>query len=63
VKGRVVRGWTSRQLAEALGVAEQQIQRDESTGYAAASLARLGDIADALGTQVREVVTLDPDAS
>ncbi len=45
------------------GVAEQQIQRYESTGYGAASLARSCDIADALGTEVREVVSLNPDAA
>jgi DNA-binding XRE family transcriptional regulator len=63
VKARIARGWTQRQLAEALGVAEQQIQRYEATGYAAASLARLCAIAQALGTDVREVVSLDPDAA
>ena len=63
VKARISKGWTQRQLAEQLGVAEQQVQRYESTGYASASLARLGDIAAALGAQVREVVTLDTDAA
>ncbi|HEY5244849.1 MAG TPA: helix-turn-helix domain-containing protein [Acidimicrobiales bacterium] len=63
VKARISKGWTQRQLAEQLGVAEQQVQRYESTGYASASLARLGDIAAALGARVREVVTLDTDAA
>jgi HTH-type transcriptional regulator / antitoxin HigA len=63
VKARIAKGWTQRQLADALGVAEQQIQRYESTGYGAASLARLCDIADALGTEVLEVVSLSPDAA
>jgi HTH-type transcriptional regulator/antitoxin HigA len=63
VKARIAKGWTQRQLADALGVAEQQIQRYESTGYGAASLARLCDIADALGTEVREVVSLSPDGA
>jgi HTH-type transcriptional regulator/antitoxin HigA len=58
VKARIARGWTQRDLAERLGVAEQQIQRYESTGYASASLARLCDVATALGTDVREIVTL-----
>lgn len=54
VKARITRGWTQRQLAEALGVAEQQVQRYESTGYRGASLARICDVADALGMTVSE---------
>ena len=54
IKARIARGWTQRQLAEALGVAEQQIQRYESTAYRSASLARLCDIADALGVRITE---------
>ena len=48
VKARIARGWTQRDLADALGVAEQQMQRYEATGYRAASLARLCDVAEAL---------------
>ena len=59
VKARVARGWTQRRLAEELGVAEQQVQRYEATGYASASLARLADVAAALGLIVTETVTLD----
>ena len=40
VKARIARGWTQRDLADALGVAEQQMQRYEATGYRAASLAQ-----------------------
>jgi HTH-type transcriptional regulator/antitoxin HigA len=58
VKARIAKGWSQRRLAEELGVAEQQIQRYESTGYAAASLARLCDVVAALGVDVREVVSL-----
>jgi len=51
-------------LAEALGVAEQQIQRYESTAYRTASLARLCDIAEALGVTVTERAELrDPNAA
>jgi DNA-binding XRE family transcriptional regulator len=63
VKARIAKGWTQRQLADALGVAEQQIQRYETTEYASASLARLCDVADALGTEIRETVTLSTDAA
>ena len=58
VKARIAKGWSQRRLAEELGVAEQQIQRYESNGYSAASLARLCDVVAALGVDVREVVSL-----
>jgi DNA-binding XRE family transcriptional regulator len=54
VKARVARGWTQRQLADALGVVEQQVQRYEANGYRSTSLARLCDIADALGVRVEQ---------
>jgi len=54
VKARIARGWTQRQLAEVLGMAEQQIQRYEANDYRSTSLARLCDIADALGVTVAQ---------
>jgi len=54
VRARIARGWTQRQLAEKLGVAEQQIQRYEANDYRSASLARLCDIADALGVVITQ---------
>lgn len=63
VKARIAKGWTQRRLADELGVAEQQVQRYEATGYSSASLARLTDVAAALGASVREVVTLRSDAA
>ena len=59
IKARVARGWSQRRLADELGIAEQQVQRYEATGYSAASLARLTDIADALGMTVTETATLN----
>jgi len=58
VKARIARGWSQAQLAEVLGIAVQQVQRYESTGYASASLARLADVAAALGIDVSETATL-----
>lgn len=64
VKARIARGWTQRRLAEALGVAEQQVQRYEATGYRSASLARICDVAAALDVQVTERAELrGPDAA
>ena len=64
IKARIARGWTQRNLAQALGVAEQQIQRYESTSYRSASLARLCDVAEALGVRITERAELeDPNAA
>jgi ribosome-binding protein aMBF1 (putative translation factor) len=64
IKARIARGWTQRRLADELGIAEQQVQRYESTGYAAASLARLVDVAEALNVTVTETITLvEPSAA
>ena len=58
IKARSARGWTQADLADALGVAEQQVQRYEASRYAGASLARLGDVATALDVTVSETVVL-----
>jgi HTH-type transcriptional regulator/antitoxin HigA len=64
IKARVARGWTQRQLADELGVAEQQVQRYESTGYRSASLARICDVAAALDVTITERASLrGPDAA
>lgn len=63
VKARIARGWTQRQLAEALGMAEQQIQRYEANDYRSTSLARLCDVANALGVIVSPHAELKPSAA
>ena len=63
IKARIARGWTQRRLADELGIAEQQVQRYESTGYSAASLSRLTDITEALGVTVTETITLTEPAA
>lgn len=64
IKARIARGWNQSDLADALGVAEQQIQRYESTGFRSASLARLSDIANALNVAITERGSLrGPDAA
>lgn len=62
VKARIARGWTQRQLAEALGMAEQQIRRYEADDYRSAGLARLCDLANALGITVAQHAELKPSA-
>ena len=63
VKARIARGWSQRQLADALGMAEQQIQRYEANDYRSTSLARLCDIADALGVRVEQHAEFIPSAA
>ena len=48
VKARIARGWTQMQLAQALGMVKQQVQRYEATAYAAASLRCIARVAEAL---------------
>ncbi len=57
IEARIAANMTQRTLAERLGVAEQQVQRWEATNYAGVGLDRLQDIADALGSRIRENVT------
>ncbi len=63
VKARIARGWTQRQLGDALEMAEQQIQRYEANEYRSASLARLCDIANALGVTIAPRAELKPAAT
>lgn len=64
IKARIARGWSQRRLADQLGIAEQQVQRYESTGYRSASLARVCDVAAALDVTITERLSLGgPDAA
>jgi DNA-binding XRE family transcriptional regulator len=56
IEGRIAAGLTQKQLAQRIGVSEQQIQRYERTRYGAASLARLQVVADALQLTVEESI-------
>jgi ribosome-binding protein aMBF1 (putative translation factor) len=53
IKARIAAGLTQKELAERLGLKEQQLQRYEATEYQSASLSRLAEIARALGIKVR----------
>jgi HTH-type transcriptional regulator / antitoxin HipB len=56
IKARIVRGFTQGQLAELLGVKEQQVQQYESTRYANASLSRVMDVHHVLNIKIKEEV-------
>ncbi len=45
IKARIAQGLSQRDLAERIGVKEQQIQRYEATDYASANLARIKEVA------------------
>jgi ribosome-binding protein aMBF1 (putative translation factor) len=58
VKARIAAGLSQRELADRLGLKEQQIQRYEATDYRSASLSRLQKVVKALGIEVREEILL-----
>jgi len=55
IRARIAKGLSQRQLADAIGLKEQQIQRYEAEEYASANLRRLANIANALGLNISEV--------
>jgi ribosome-binding protein aMBF1 (putative translation factor) len=58
IQARIAAGLTQKQLAQRLGLKEQQIQRYEATGYASANFKRIAAVMDALGLQLRDECTL-----
>ena len=48
IKARISQGLSQKDLAERVGLKEQQIQRYEATDYASASLSRIKEVASAL---------------
>ncbi len=59
IRARIAQGLTQRELAELVGLKEQQIQRYESDEYATSSLRRLQNIATALKLNITEVAELN----
>jgi hypothetical protein len=53
IKLRIARGWSPRRLAEALGVDEAVISRDERDEYRGISKERIQRILEALGAEAR----------
>jgi transcriptional regulator with XRE-family HTH domain len=58
VQARIASGLSQKELADRLGLKEQQVQRYEATNYESASLSRLQEIVSALGVSVREELFL-----
>lgn len=63
IQARVASGLSQRDLAERLGLKEQQIQRYEATEYASASLRRIREVFDALGVELASKITCAPPAA
>lgn len=61
IKARIALGLSQKELADRLGIKEQQLQRYEADEYATASIVRLKQVIQALGLRVREEIFL-PDA-
>ena len=49
IKARIAQGLSQKDLAERIGLKEQQIQRYEATDYATANLARIKEVVNAFG--------------
>jgi len=58
IRARIAAGLSQRELAERLGLKEQQVQRYEATEYSAASMERVRAVINALGATVTEEVSL-----
>jgi ribosome-binding protein aMBF1 (putative translation factor) len=58
IQARIAAGMSQRQLAERLGIKEQQIQRYEATEYRSASWHRVSEVVRALGLKVQEEIVL-----
>lgn len=59
IKARIAKNLSQRELAELIGVREQQIQRYESEQYAAANLTRLAQVAKALELNINEIAEFE----
>ncbi len=63
IQARISRGMSQTDLADALGMKPQQVQRYESTEYMSASLSRLIEVAAVLNVRVSESFSVDTSAA
>ena len=63
IRARIAMGMTQKELAEKMGVKEQQVQRDEANQYSSAGFRRIAEVADALEIQIPETDILLLDKS
>jgi transcriptional regulator with XRE-family HTH domain len=60
IKARIAAGLSQKDLADRLGLKEQQVQRYEATDYSTAGLSRVGEVVKALGSVIQSKVTIPP---
>jgi DNA-binding transcriptional regulator YiaG len=60
IEARIASRVTQKTLAGRLGVAEQQVQRWEATGYSGVSVGRVQEVADALGVRITKKIDFAP---
>ena len=63
IRARIAMGMTQKELADLMGVKEQQVQRDEANQYNSAGFRRIAEVADALKIQIQETSILLLDRS
>jgi HTH-type transcriptional regulator/antitoxin HigA len=54
IKARIAMGMTQKELAQKIGVKEQQVQRDEANQYSSAGFNRIVEIAEVLNIKLQE---------
>ena len=60
IRARIAQRLSQKELADLLGMKEQQIQRYESEEYSGASLHKLREIAEALKLTIKETAEISP---
>lgn len=58
IRARIAMGMTQKELAEKMGVKEQQVQRDEANQYSSSGFQRIAEVADALNIKIKETNVL-----
>jgi transcriptional regulator with XRE-family HTH domain/Zn-dependent peptidase ImmA (M78 family) len=58
IKARIASGLTQKDLADLLGMKEQQVQRYEATNYESASFDRLKEVVNALGVKITKEILI-----
>lgn len=58
IRARIAAGHSQKDLADRLGLKEQQVQRYEATDYSSAGMARILDVMRALGGNIRLTMTV-----
>lgn len=59
IKARIAAGLTQQELAELLGVSQQQVQKDEATSYETVSLSKWLDVLDVLSDGISGSLLID----